>query len=179
MRLAFTAQAAPGSPPALASAFAARAADRADSGSSSSIDLSSSAPTPAACSGRRRFASSAQARVDDEASQLFLHDLLQDVTVQREVRDQVLKLRVFLAQLPELAQLAQAQPPILLLPNVERGFADPVFAADVGHSGAAFRLPHCPQDLLFRMSLLRHLRVLLVLAPEDHACRFKLNLSLA
>jgi hypothetical protein len=26
-------------------------------------------------------------RVDDEASQLFLHDLLQDVTVQREVRD--------------------------------------------------------------------------------------------
>jgi hypothetical protein len=67
----------------------------------------------------RRFASSAQARVDDEASQLFLHDLLQDVTVQREVRDQVLKLRILLAQLPELAQRAQAQPRILLLPNVE------------------------------------------------------------
>ena len=58
----------------------------------------------------------------------FLHDLLQDVTVQREVRDQVLKLRVLLAQLPELAQLAQAQPRILLLPNVEGRFADPVFA---------------------------------------------------
>src|ERR1700675_232781 len=59
----------------------------------------------------------AQARVDDEASQLFLHDLLQDVTVQREIRDQVLEFRVLLAQLPELAQLAQAQPRILLLPN--------------------------------------------------------------
>ena len=54
-----------------------------------------------------------------------------------------------------------------------------MFAADVSHSGAAFRLPHCPQDLLFCMSLVRHLRVLLVLAPEDHACRFKLNLSMA
>src|SRR6202035_702821 len=97
-------------------------------------------PTHAACSVRRRSASSAQARVDDEALQLFLHDLLQDVAVQREIRDQVLKLRVLLAQLPELAQLAQPQPRVLLLPNVERGFADPVFAADVGHSGATFSL---------------------------------------
>jgi hypothetical protein len=76
---------------------------------------------------------------------------------------------------PEPNLVATGEPSI----DVERGFADPVFAADVSHSGAAFRLPHCPQDLLFRMSLLRHLRVLLVLAPEDHACRFKLNLSLA
>jgi hypothetical protein len=58
-----------------------------------------------------------------------LHDLLQDVTVQREIRDQVLEFRVLLAQLPELAQFAQPQSRILLLPNVERGFADPVFAA--------------------------------------------------
>src|SRR3984957_16495110 len=41
------------------------------------------------------------------------------------------------------------------------GFADPVFAPDVDHSGAALRLAQGPQDLLFRMSLLRHLRVLL------------------
>src|ERR1700675_4543505 len=71
--------------------------------------------------------------------------------------------------------LATGEPSI----DVEGRFADPVFAADVSHSGAAFRLPHCPQDLLFRMSLVRHPRVLLVLAPEDHACRFTLNLSLA
>ncbi len=38
-----------------------------------------------------------------------------------------------------------------------------MFAADLGHSGAALRLTQGPQDLLFRMSLLQHLRVLLVL----------------
>src|SRR3984893_18571714 len=146
-------QTAPGSPPALASALAARAADRAGSGSSWSIDGSSSAPTPAACSVRRRSASTAQARVDDEASQLFLHDLMQGVAVPREIRNKVLKLRVLLAQLPQLAQLAQAQPRVLLLPNVERGFADPVFAADVGHSGAAAlparsALPYIPSSPL-------------------------------
>jgi hypothetical protein len=102
---------------------------------------------------RRRFASSAQARVDGEALQLFLHDLLQDMPLQREIRDQVLKLRVLLTQLPELAQLAQAQSRLLLLPNVERGFADPVFAADVGHPGAALRLaqrpdPDCKKRLI-------------------------------
>ena len=95
-----------------------------------------------------------------------MHDLLQDVTVQREIRDQVLEFRVLLAQLPELAQFAQPQSRILLLPNVERGFADPVFAADVAHSAAALRLAQGPQDLLFRMSLLRHLRVLLVFAQR-------------
>ena len=61
--------------------------------------------------------STVRACAADGALQLFLHDLLQDVTVQREIRDQVLKLAVLLAQLPELAQLAQAQPRILLLPN--------------------------------------------------------------
>src|ERR1700730_11894325 len=88
------------------------------------------------------------------------------MAVQREIRDQVLKLRVLLTQLPELAQLALAQSRILLLPNVERRFADPVLAADVGHSATAFRLAQCPQDLLFRMSLLSHPRVLLVLAQR-------------
>src|SRR5277367_2469346 len=76
----------------------------------------------------------------------------------------MLELGVLLAQLPELSQFAQSQSRILLLPDVVRRLADPVLAADVGHPGAALRLSQCPQDLLFSMSLLRHLRVLLVLA---------------
>ena len=75
----------------------------------------------------------------------------------------MLKLRVLLAQLPELAQLAQAQFRILLFPNVERRFPASVFAADVGHSGAALRPAQGPQGLLFRMSVLHHRRVFLAL----------------
>src|SRR5208337_1185791 len=78
----------------------------------------------------------------------------------------MLELRVLLAQLPELTQFAQTQSRILLLPDVVRRLADPVLAADLGHPGAALRLPQCPQDLLLRMSLLRHLRVLLVLVQR-------------
>src|SRR5271165_6747964 len=76
----------------------------------------------------------------------------------------MLELGVLLAQLPELTQFAQSQSPILLLPDVVRRLADPVLTADVGHPGAALRLSQCSQDLFLRMSLLRHLRVLLVLA---------------
>src|SRR5208337_4007792 len=78
----------------------------------------------------------------------------------------MLELGVLLAQLPELTQFAQSQSPILLLPDVVRRLADPVLAADVGHPGAALRLSQRPQDLLLRMSLLRHLRVLLVLVQR-------------
>src|SRR3984893_5828789 len=100
------------------------------------------------------------------------------MAVQREIRDQVLKLRVLLTQLPELAQLAQAQSRILLLPNVERGFADPVFPADVGHSAAALRLAQGPYSALPSVpssppACPPRAR------PQDHACRTKLNLSLA
>src|SRR5271169_2703235 len=76
----------------------------------------------------------------------------------------MLELGVLLAQLPELTQFAQSQSRIPLLPDVVRRLADPVLAADVGHPGAALSLSQCPQDLFLRMSLLRHLRVLLVLA---------------
>src|SRR5271170_6804216 len=73
----------------------------------------------------------------------------------------MLELGVLLAQLPELTQFAQPQSRILLLPDVVRRLADAVLAANVGHPGAALRLSQCPQNMLLRMSLLRHLRVLL------------------
>ena len=98
--------------------------------------------------------------------------------VQREIRDQVLKLRVFLTQLSELAQIAQAQSRILLLPNVERGFADPVFAAMSATlvPPSAWRKARkicssvCPFFATARPPRAR---------PQDHACRAKLNLSMA
>ena len=64
------------------------------------------------------------------------------------------KLRVLLAQLPFAARAGPV--PNTLFPNVERRFAASVFAADVGHSGAALRPAQGPQDLLFRMSVLHH-----------------------
>src|SRR5271154_2481909 len=84
----------------------------------------------------------------------------------------MLELGVLLAQLSELTQFAQSQSRILLLPDVVRRLADPMLAADVGHPGAALRLSQCPQDLFFRMSLLRHLRVLLVIAQRTTLAAF-------
>jgi hypothetical protein len=47
------------------------------------------------------------------------------VAVEREVSDQALELAVLLAQLPQLTQLVQSQPRVLLLPDVVRRFVDP------------------------------------------------------
>ena len=97
--------------------------------------------------------------------------------VQREIRDQVLKLRVFLTQLSELAQIAQAQSRILLLPNVERGFADPVFAAMSATlvPPSAWRKARkiCSSVCPFFATCVSS-----SCSPQDHACA-KLNLSLA
>src|SRR5258708_4244947 len=73
----------------------------------------------------------------------------------------MLEFRVLLAQLPQFTQLVQPQARVLLLPDVVGRLADPVLAADVGHPRAALRLPQRAQYLFLRMSLFRHLRVLL------------------
>jgi hypothetical protein len=72
---------------------------------------------------------------------------------------------------PEPNLLATGEPSI----DVEGRFADPVFAADVGHSGAAAlparsALPYIPSSPPACPPRAR---------PQDHACRAKLNLSLA
>src|SRR5208337_2119241 len=117
---------------------------------------SATASTPYARSPQRRLASSAPTRAGAEALQLFSDYLLQHVPVQRQIRDQMLELRVLLPQLPEFAQLAQSQPSVLLLPNVVRGFAYAVLAAEVAYPRAAFSLMQRPQNLLFRVPSLRH-----------------------
>jgi hypothetical protein len=95
-----------------------------------------------------QLAPSAPTRADAEAAlQLFSHDLLQDVPVQRQVRHQPLELGLLIAQLPQLPQLAQRQSRVFLPPDVERSFADPVLAADVGDPLAALRLLKRPRNL--------------------------------
>jgi hypothetical protein len=45
-----------------------------------------------------------------EASQLFSDDLLQDVSIERQIGDQLLQLAVFVAQRPQLADLLDPDP---------------------------------------------------------------------
>jgi hypothetical protein len=49
--------------------------------------------------------STGQAHAADGALQLFLHDLLQDVAIEREVGYQPLEFAILFAQLAQLAQL--------------------------------------------------------------------------
>lgn len=49
------------------------------------------------------------------ASDFFSNDLAQDVLVERQIGDQVLELRVLIAQLAQLANLARPQIRVLLL----------------------------------------------------------------
>ena len=98
--------------------------------------------------------------------------------VQRQIRHQPLELGVFLAQLPKLAQLAQSQAGVLLLPDVVGGLADAMFPAQVGDPGTALGLVQRPQNLLLRVTPLRHP------GPppsrsEDHTKLRSLNLPLS
>ena len=107
----------------------------------------------------------------------FLHDFLQDVPVQREIDDQVLSLEFSSRSSPQLTKFAQTEARILLLPDVEGRFADPVLAADVRDRVSPSAPMQRPQQLFLRMSLLRNRCVLV--ASEDHACRSQLNIALA
>lgn len=55
-----------------------------------------------------------------EASQLFSDNLLQDVPIERQVRDDLFQFAVFVAQRSELAQLLETEPGELFFPAVER-----------------------------------------------------------
>lgn len=139
----------------------------------SPVDLPS-APARGVRSERRRPASTARARAAGEALQLFLHGLLQDVAVEREVGDQPLEFAVFFTQLTELAQLTQAEPRVLLLPDVKGGVADPVLAADLAHPGAALATrarsaPRCGPSLAWGCPPQA--------GAEDHTSSRSLNLS--
>lgn len=79
--------------------------------------------------------------------QSFLHDVRQDLLVQRQIRHEPLQPAVLVTQ---LVQLRNTHVGILLLPGIERRFADTKMPADVRHRRASLMLPQCLSDLLFR-----------------------------
>ena len=79
------------------------------------------------------------------------HAGLQDLLVQRELRDQLLELPVLVAQQRELAQLERADAVVLLPPAIERRLRDPELPADLEDGDAALGLPQGGDDLLLRV----------------------------
>ena len=73
--------------------------------------------------------------------------------IEREVRHDLLQLRILVAQRPQLAQLLQAEAGELLFPAVERLLADPEPATDLGDFLAARDLVQGVDDLLVAASL--------------------------
>jgi hypothetical protein len=101
------------------------------------------------------------------------------VPIEREIRHQPFELRVFLAELPEFPQFAEAQPRVLAFPQVERLLTDPHRSTDLDYGRPALRVSQGSQDLLFGMpSSSCHRRALLP-GQEDHVAGRFLKLSLA
>src|SRR6516164_196958 len=82
------------------------------------------------------------------ASGVFSQRLRQHVLVEREIGDQMLQSGVFVLELPQAAELAHAQMRVLLLPDVERGLADPQLPAHVADRAATLGLAQRVGDLL-------------------------------
>ena len=90
------------------------------------------------------------------AAQLFSDDFLENVPVERQVRDHLFQLAVFVAQRSELAQLRQAKPGELLFPAVERLLADAEPATDLGDFLAALDLVQGVDDLFVAAAFAGH-----------------------
>jgi hypothetical protein len=117
-------------------------------------------PDTRTCSARRRFVSSAL------ASMMRTHSFFCTISCRmwRSAERSATKCLSFefsSRNCLSLRSSLRAQRRVLLLANVERPFADSMLVADIGHSRTAFSLAQRPQDLIFRMSLLGHPRVLL------------------
>ncbi len=97
---------APGCRPVRAVVPAAHPADRGDARSVTSSDQSESASQRAAGSTGGPVRPTLQVRDAGEALQLFLDNLLQDVPVEAQVRDQPLQLVVLFTQLAQFTQFA-------------------------------------------------------------------------
>src|SRR4051812_36211189 len=80
--------------------------------------------------------------------------------VERQVRHGGLQPPVFVAQLLELAQLADIKSCVLLLPPIKRRLGHAHFATDVDDRRAAFGLPKRLENLLRRELALPHLGLL-------------------
>jgi len=79
-------------------------------------------------------------RAVGSASELFLHNLGQDMLVECQICNQLLKSAVLFAKLAQLALLRRAQIGVLLTPDIERGPSDPEPAANFLDRRPLFRL---------------------------------------
>jgi hypothetical protein len=70
------------------------------------------------------------------------------VFIEREIGHQALQPPVFVLELPEPPELAHAQVRVLLLPGIERGFADAELPANVADRRAGLDLAEGIGDLL-------------------------------
>ncbi len=83
------------------------------------------------------------------ASDFFSKGLRQHMFVEREVGHQPFESGVLLFHLPQSAEFAHAQMPILLLPGIEGGLADTQLLAEITNRGATLSLSDGIHDLLF------------------------------
>lgn len=111
---------------------------------------------PYAGSRRTPTASSSPSPAGDQALQLSLERILQDVLVVTEISDQRLELPVLLLELLQPTHLSHAHPGKLLLPSIEHLLADTHLPADIPDGCAVLGLPQRERDLLLRESRLLH-----------------------
>lgn len=90
----------------------------------------------------------ARARVARQASEFPRERVLQDLLVERQVRDQALELAVFLLELLEPLQLAGREPPVFLPPGVEGRLPDPELPAQLLERNPGLDLGQRMGDLL-------------------------------
>lgn len=136
-------------PPRTSSGCPMRPADRPGRSRTTASNAASSAPgTPGVRSLRTTTASSSLTYGDDHLSQQSLERILQDLTVEPEIRGLLLELAVRLLELLESADFFHAHPRELLLPPLERLLADSHLPADLSHRRSALGLPLRERDLL-------------------------------
>lgn len=90
------------------------------------------------------------------ASDFLSQGLGENVFVERQIRDHPLQSRILVLERPQLPQLADTQVGVLLLPDIERSFADAELPSDIRRGRAAFDLAEGVRDLLFGELRLLH-----------------------
>lgn len=90
-----------------------------------------------------------RSRVAVQAPELFCQNVLQDMLVQAQVRNQLFQLPVLVLELLHLPQLADAKPAVHFLSAVEGLLRYPHPADHVGNRCARLRLLQCKRNLLF------------------------------
>src|SRR5579875_2997700 len=71
----------------------------------------------------------------------FFHDVLQDLTIKSQIRNEALEPRVLLAQLAQFVDLRRSKRSEASFPRVERRRRDAELADDLGDGRAGFGLP--------------------------------------